>query len=312
MNRLVSSLLCTAILCACNGVASPVDPPVFGTPSLKVAASFYPLTFVAERIVGDRAMVMQVVPNGVEPHEYEPTPQQLMDVYDSRILLIGGSGIDPWAEKVEQRWSQEGKFVVVASMGEERLWAEQQDRVSGSAPRRVFDPHVWLDPVRMMTFALGVRDTLIAIDPEGREEYIKNTISLLADLDALDAYFRSVLSFCGLHTIIVSHDAFQYLAKRYGFMAKAIAGVSPEEEPSPKQIAEIIEMAKREKVDVVFFETLVSPKLAEMIAGAAGIRTKVLNPLEGLTPEEIADGDTYLTIMRRNADALSSAMRCRR
>jgi zinc transport system substrate-binding protein len=285
------------------------------TSTMRVAASFYPLAFIAERVAGDAATVTQVIPSGVEPHDYEPTPQQLTAVYGSKILVGNGQGFDPWVEKSRDQLATQGVTVVLATEGGDLLSAvheeekEEQEQEEHEEEGE-YDPHVWLDPVQMVSVASRVRDAFIAANPAHAETYRANADALIADLNALDAHFRSNLESCTQNKVIVSHDAFRYMAKRYGFETLALAGLSPDEEPSPKKIAEVIDTAKREKLKVVFFETLVSPKLAESVANGAGAQVLVLNPIEGLTSDDLAQNKTYLTIMKENADNLATALEC--
>lgn len=291
------------------------------TEKLQVSASFYPLAFLAERIAGDAATVTQVIPTGVEPHDYEPTPQQLSAVYDSKVLVMNGQGLDPWAKKSHEQLTARGVAIVSATEGDDLLPAMDEDEHEEKSEDEhededlhahdgEFDPHIWLDPVLMQSIAVRVRDAFIAADPAKADTYEANTDALIADLKALDAHFRANLRSCAQKKVIVSHDAFRYLAERYGFETLALAGFSPGEEPSPKKMAEIIDTAKREQLKVIFFETLVSPKLAESVANGAGARVLVLNPLEGLTSDDRANNRTYLTIMEDNADNLALALEC--
>ncbi len=284
-------------------IQSQSDPP-----KLQVAASIYPLAFLAQRIGGDKADVLQVVPNGVEPHDYEPTPQQLATAFDSKIMVSDGQGLDPWVEKTRDQFAAKEIAIIVATEGMDLLPAmeDEEDKPEFGAS----DPHVWLDPVHMQSVAVRIRDAFIAADPADADAYRANADALLADLRSLDQRFRASLAHCAKTKVIVSHNAFRYMARRYGFQTLALAGISPDEEPSPKTMAGIIDTAKREKLTVVFFETLVSPKLAEAVAKGAGVRSMILDPLEGLTSDEMANGDTYLTIMARNAKNLSIALEC--
>ncbi len=321
MKRSLSILALVGLLSACSGMQTSTQPTSTSpAEKLKVSASFYPLAFLAERIAGDAAIVTQVIPSGVEPHDYEPTPQQLSAVYDSKVLVMNGQGLDPWAEKSRDQLTSKGISMIVATEGADLLSAvaeeeEHEGEEDGEEEHHEegeYDPHVWLDPIQMRSVAVRARDAFIAADSANAAIYRANADLLIADLNALDGRFRSNLQSCVQNKAIVSHDAFRYMAKRYGFETLALAGLSPDEEPSPKKIAEIIEVAKRENLKVVFFETLVSPKLAESVANGAGAKSLVLNPIEGLTSDEITRGDTYLTVMQRNADNLVTALECQK
>lgn len=318
MKRFLPILALVGLLSACSGMQTSQQPtnapPV---EKLKVSASFYPLAYLAGRIAGDAAVVTQVIPSGVEPHDYEPTPQQLTAVYESKVLVMNGQGLDPWAEKSRDQLASLGIVMISATEGADLLPAvpEEEEEHEGEEEHHEegeFDPHVWLDPVQMRSVAVRVRDAFIAADPANSATYRANADALIADMSDLDARFRSNLESCAQNKAIVSHNAFRYMARRYDFETLALAGLSPDEEPSPKKIAEIIETAKREKLKVIFFETLVSPKLAESVASGAGAQTLVLNPIEGLTSDDLDQGKTYLSVMQENADNLAIALECQK
>jgi zinc transport system substrate-binding protein len=173
------------------------------------------------------------------------------------------------------------------------------------------DPHVWLDPVAMQIIVQRIRDGLIEIDPGDADTYRKNAEAYLAKLSALDKAYRDGLASCDIREVVTSHNAFNYLAKRYNLTMLSISGLSPEDEPSPKRMAEVADLAKVKKIDTIFFETFVSPKLSETIAQEVGAKTAVLNPIEGLTNEEHQAGETYISLMEQNLQNLRMALRCR-
>jgi zinc transport system substrate-binding protein len=172
------------------------------------------------------------------------------------------------------------------------------------------DPHIWLDPIAMIEESMLVRDAFVKADPDHASTYEANANLLRKELDDLDASFREGLAHCDRREVVVSHNAFRYMAKRYGFTTYAISGLSPEEDPSPKRIAELAELAKQHDIRYIFFETLVSPKLSETIASEIGAQSLVLNPIEGLTSDDLAQGKNYVSIMRKNLQNLRTAMHC--
>ncbi len=302
-------LLCTAC------VSTPLSSTPPSAQKVKVATSFYPLHFLTERIAGETATVTQVIPGGTEPHDYEPTPRQLAEVYDSQLLVMNGQGLDPWADRVRDLLEQKHVNILAATQDAQLLSAvfdEHHDEEEDVAHdiEGEFDPHVWLDPVFMEAFAVRIRDALISVDRLNADIYRRQAEDLMTDLRVLDAYFHRKLASCEKKKVIVSHDAFRYLAQRYGFETIALAGISPDEEPSPKHIADIIDTAKREDIKVIFFEALLSPKIADLVAREAGAQALVLNPIESLTIDEAVQGESYLSLMRQNADNLSIALQC--
>ncbi|MBI5753777.1 zinc ABC transporter substrate-binding protein [Candidatus Peregrinibacteria bacterium] len=280
-------------LTACSGVRiSQNDNP---KKPLNVTASFYPLAYLAQRIGGDLVQVNQITPGGVEPHDYEPTPQDLIAIQNSKVFIINGYGIDAWADKIIDDLPGKGVLVVKAT-----------DKIEN-----IIDSHVWLDPNYFKKEAEVVRDILIIADPANTAAYKLNTAGLTSDLTALDQEYRNGLAKCAIKEIITSHDAFNYLAKEYGFTSLAIAGLSPDEEPSPKHLAELAYLAKKNNIKYIFFETLLSPKLSNTIAKEIGAKSLALNPIEGLNSEETAKSEDYLVLMQQNLKNLRIAMLCK-
>ncbi len=306
MKRIFASVLLTSLLCACMP-ASDVQE----SETISVAASIYPLAFLAEHVGGERVTVTIVTPAGVEPHDFEPSPVSIAAVHDADLFLWNGEGLDPWAEKVvgEMPAAKTIRFTaypdlipVTSADGSGAMISGEND-----APG---DPHVWLNPLIMVSGADLIAKALSEIDPAHADEYAANAEAFMAELQKLDQEFSEGLKTCELSRIVVSHDAFRYLARRYGFTTVAIAGVSPESEPTPRALAEITDLVKKEHVKVIFTETLGSPRLSETISRETGAATRVLNPLEGLTEEQVEKGETYLTVMRENLDALRMGLRC--
>lgn len=173
-----------------------------------------------------------------------------------------------------------------------------------------FDPHVWLDPTMLVTMTETIETGFTKADPAHAADYHANAAKLRADLTALDGAFQTNLARCELREIVVSHDAFNYLGSRYGITPLAIAGLSPDVEPSPARLAELATVAKEKGIRHIFFETLVSPRLADTLAREIGAETLVLDPIESLTTDELKAGADYLSVMRENLTHLKTAMRC--
>ncbi|MBU1448809.1 metal ABC transporter substrate-binding protein [Patescibacteria group bacterium] len=265
---------------------------------IPVVATIYPWGYLAERVGGDLVEVTIVTPPGAEPHDYEPTPRDIVGAHGARLFLLNGNGIDVWAERIEPEIARAGAETIT--------FAARAPRIDAGD-----DPHVWLDLVFMQDATALVRDALVRIDPDHTATYRTNADATMSDLQDLDATYRDGLATCDLHEIVVSHDAFRYLDARYGLTSLAVRGISPVEEPSAKTLAELADVIRTKGLDVVFTETFVSPKLSETLAAETGARTLVLNPIGGLTADELATGETYLTVMRANLSNLTDALRCR-
>ncbi len=290
------SLGCAAVMSACAGTNIA---PTSGT--LLVAATFYPLAHVAEQIGKEHVAVVQLTPAGVEPHDYEPTPQDVANMHNAKIFVRNGAGVDGWADKAAAQLTPGGTVTVTATDGMDLLASDNDTHK---------DPHVWLDPVLMQDVAARVRDAFIAADPVHAQAYRDNADAYMTVLAGLDAHYKEGLASCQRHDLVVSHNAFAYLAKRYSLTLIAISGMSPEDEPSAKHLAEVADLAKARGVTTIFFETLASPKLAQTIANDIGATADVLNPIEGVSDLERSQGATYVTLMEHNLENLRSALAC--
>jgi zinc transport system substrate-binding protein len=273
---------------------------------LSIVATFYPLQDFAESVVGDAASVKSIVPAGTEPHDYEPTPQDIVSIYQADVFLLNGGGIDAWAEKLLPELKRRG--VTIVQMSEVVSVLPEAD--AEGREQESFDPHFWLDPIWAQKEVEAIRHALALRDPSHAETYAENAKRYIALLADLDSEYREGLRYCEFHTIVTSHQAFAYLAKRYGFETISISGISPEAEVSPRALAELAQTVRRLGLRYIFFETLASPKVAETLAQEAGAQTLVFNPLEGLTDEERQAGKGYLSIMRENLSNLRIALQC--
>jgi zinc transport system substrate-binding protein len=252
----------------------------------RVAASFYPLAFAAEELGGDSVDVVNLTPPGTEPHDLEPTPSDVRELKSADLVLLLGDGFQPQLE--DAAGDRAGVVELLDTPGMNRF-------ENG-------DPHVWLDPTRYELIARRVGNEL------GTEASIQ---SFVARLKALDREYRSGLADCARDDIVTSHDAFGYLAERYGLHQIPITGLSPEAEPSPKDLSRVVDLVRSTDATTVFSETLVSPRIAKAVASETGARTAVLNPIEGLEPSEAKSGEDYFSLMRSNLATLRAALGCR-
>ena len=269
-------------------------------------ASFYPVYEAARRVGGDRVTVTNLTPAGAEPHDLELTPKQVDEILDARVVLYVGLGFQPAVEDAVK--GRDGGVTVdlLQPLKTALRPSGEEEAASGGG-----DPHVWLDPVLMARLVGEIRDDLVRADPKGRATYTRNAADYGAEIAALDGRFRDGLADCDRRVLVTAHAAFGYLASRYGLREEPIAGVSPEAEPDPKRLADLTGLVRREGVTTIFTEELVSPRVAETLAREAGVRTAVLNPLEGLTSAEQSAGESYVSIMDRNLQVLRSALGCR-
>jgi zinc transport system substrate-binding protein len=274
---------------------------------LQVTATFYPMAEFARQVGGKNAAVTTLVKPGIEPHDYEPTPQDVAAIYKSKLFVYNGAGLERWVDKIQNDLAHTGTFVVDATYNVKLLGKDPSDTENTSAT----DPHVWMDPALAVQEVQNVLKGFIATDPKNVETYQANAKAYIAQLNALNQEFKTGLNRCQSHDIVTSHQAFSYLANEYGLHAVGIAGLSPDNEPSPQKLAEIADFARANNVHYIFFETLVSPKLSQTIASEVGAQTIAFNPLEGLTPQEAKAGKNYISVQKDNLQALRTALNCK-
>ena len=262
-----------------------------------VVAAFYPLAFAAEAVGGEAVEVTNVTPPGAEPHDVELSARDVERVRSSDLVLYLGAGFQPALERVVAGADVEALDLLdgldLREGGDEHGHEEEGEQG--------LDPHVWLDPLRYAEIAERIGRAL------GRPEA---ATAFAERLRMLDEEFRQGLASCERRQIVTSHAAFGYLAARYGLEQIAITGLAPEAEPSPRDLEHVVEEVREHGATTVFFETLVSPRLAETVARESGAQTAVLDPLEGLTREQLEAGEDYFSIMRENLAALRAALGC--
>lgn len=295
VRRLARLLAAALLLAACDQSSPPRGRFI-------AVASFYPLYEFTRQVADAHAEVASFIPPGVEPHDWEPSPQDRKRLRRARLFVYNGAGLEPWVGKLLRDGALEGAVVVQASAGLPLI-------VPAGSPAP--DPHVWLDPVYAQSMVRTIRDGLAKADPPRAAAYTEQAKALLQRLQRLDDAFAGGLKDCPRREIVVSHSAFAYLGQRYGLTIVPVMGLAPESEPSPAQLAAIVKFAREKKVKYIFLEPLVSPKLAETLAREVGARTLVFNPIEGLTPEEQAAGKGYVALMEDNLKNLRTALECR-
>lgn len=259
-----------------------------------VAAAFYPLAWVAERVGGDRVEVTQLTQPGAEPHDLELTVGETADVARADLVLLQ-AGFQPAIDDAVEQGTR-GTVLDAADVVRQRSRA-------GSEP----DPHFWLDPREMARLAEAVAEALGGLDGEHADAYADRARALTRELSALDDAYAAGLADCERDVVVVNHDAFGYLS-RYGLEFEAITGLSPDAEPTAGDLARLGDLAREEGVTTVFSERLASPRTARALADDLGVRTGVLDPIEGLS-SETADED-YLSLMRGNLEALKRGQGC--
>ncbi|AKZ55604.1 ABC-transporter metal-binding lipoprotein [Streptomyces ambofaciens ATCC 23877] len=287
------------------------------TDKFDVVASFYPMAFLAEQIGGDRVSVTSLTQPGQEPHDLEISAKQRAQLEETDAALFL-KGLQPSADEAIAQSGAKTKIDAATLTSLEEHGAEVgghadehghehaeeehgHDHGEGSE-----DPHIWLDPVKYAEVAEGVGKAFEKADPDHAAEYKKNTEALVAKLDGLNTAFETGLKDTKTKTFITTHAAFGYLAERYGLTEEAISGLSPESEPSAARVKELAKTAKADGVSTIFYETLVSDETAQTVARDAGLKTDVLDPVEGITDQ--SRGDDYFQVMEANLKALRTAL----
>ncbi len=269
----------------------------------QVVAAFYPLFEAAQRVGGDLVQVRNLTPAGSEPHDLELNSRQVDQIEDAAVVVFLGRGFQPALEKAAER-AKGTKVDVLSGLSDLRPAGEGDDKLE-------VDPHVWLDPTLLKAIVGEVVGALSTADPANRATYEANAGAYSRELDELDAAYSAGLASCDRRVLVTAHAAFGYLAARYNLTEEAIAGLEPESEPSPQRLADLARTVRAEGTTTIFYETLVSPKVAESLAREAGVRTAVLDPLEGLSDSDAKAGRTYISTMKENLAAIRSALGCR-
>lgn len=283
---------------------------------IKVVTTFYPMYEFSKQVAGDYADVVALIPSGVEPHDWEPSAKDMALLKDADVFVYNGI-VEGWVEDALANVPNDERVVVEASHGISLVEGEEDehgheeehaDEEGDEEGEHGFDPHVWLSPVLAQHEVSEIQAALEKADPAHKDEYKNNAEAYIAKLKELDQAFKDGLKDARSKEFITQHAAFGYLAMEYGLTQVPIAGLSPEQEPLPEEMAEVVEFAKEHSVTTIFFETLVEPKVAQVVADEIGAKTDVLNPLEGLTEDDLKNNRDYIAVMQQNLEALKKAL----
>ncbi|MBS3136599.1 zinc ABC transporter substrate-binding protein [Candidatus Woesearchaeota archaeon] len=277
------------------------SPKITESNQIVVASTFYPLLDLTRNIVGEKGIVNSIVPSGIEPHDYEPTPRDVQKLNSADAFVIIGIEFEQFESSLINSVNPSIQ-IIPASTGIALLPStdDHEEDESGN------DPHIWLSPNNAQVMTTNIMTGLIAADPDSAENYKKNGMALIEQLKLLDAEFKEGLAECRKRIVLVNHNAFAYLAMDYEFDVISISGLEPEAEPTPQQLAELVDRARENDIKYVFYEKLVDPKVARTIAKEVNAETLELNPLEGSSDPS----DNYLSLMRQNLENLRKAMEC--
>ena len=303
---------CTLSLSLLTGCGTQPADTAADDGRLRVLTSFYPMYDFACKIGGDCIDVTNMVPSGTEPHDWEPSTNDLKNLEKADVFTYNGADMEPWADDLLVSRSDTLRVVEASENVELRTTDGEHEHAheheDADHHHGDFDAHVWREPENAKIEMEAIRDTLCAADPENSTVFQSNYEKYAAELDALDAEFREKLAPLPNRTIVVAHEAFGYLCDAYGLTQVGIEGLSPDSEPDPGRMAEVIDFVREHSISTIFFEELVSPKVAEAIASETGAQAKMLSPLEGLSDEQAAAGADYFSVMHDNLAALMEAL----
>lgn len=311
--RLAPVALASTLALAATGCGTQAASPAGTTAdAVQVVTSFYPLQYLTEQVAGEHAAISTLTTPGQEPHDLELTAKQVASVGEAQLVVFQsgfqGAVDDAIETNPPKNQLDATSLVTPLSTSEEEGHEGESAEEHEGHDHGDTDPHIWLDPKNMVKIAEGIEAKLVELDPDHKADYEANTARLTEQLNQLDSDYSSGLKNCKRTEFITSHAAFGYLAHEYGLHQIGISGLSPDEEPSPARIAEVQKLAKEHGITTIFYETLVSPAIAQSIAGDMSLKTAVLDPVEGITDE--SKGSDYVEVMKSNLAALKSANEC--
>lgn len=323
-------LIFILLLAACgDSGADNADTPADGS-KIQVFTTVYPITYFTERIGGDQVEVKSVYPAGANEHTFEPTQQDMITIAEADLMFYIGLGLEGFIDSAKSTLEGEDvKFAALAdSITDEQLEAalehdgeeahedeqEELDEQSEEADHEGHDhgstdPHIWMSPQLSQQLATSIKDSLIAEDPDNTEVYETNHAELIEELEQLDESFSQLQERVSKDTFFVSHAAFTYLAEPYGFEQVAVAGLNSQDEPSQKELTEIVDMAREKNIEYIVFEQNVSSNLTEVVQKEVGAEAVQMHNLGVLTQEDIDNGETYFTLMERNLEVLETILK---
>lgn len=262
---------------------------------IPVAASFYPMAEFARAVGGERVKVWTMIPDGVEPHDWEPSPRVLTKLGKQRLLVYNGR-VEPWAPQALK--ALEERPLKGLETGRDLYLCQGKE-----------DPHVWISPKKAKLQVRAITEALCQLDPAGKEVYLQNSRAYQQELEQLDAKLKQVAGNSKRKCFVTAHAAFGHLAEDYGLEQIAIKGLSPEAEPTPEALTRAAKLIKEKQLRYIFFETLTSPKITQVLAKETGAEILVLDPIEGLDEAGQKEKLTYIKLMQENIEALEKALK---
>lgn len=304
---LIASLAILFIMVGCGNQEATKD-----STKLQIVTSFYPMYDFTQNVAGDNAEVSVLMKAGTEPHDYEPSAKDIAKIADSDVFVYNSKEMETWVSSVLTNIDTKKTVVVDASQGIDLLEGNHSDdetEAEHEGHSHAHDPHIWLDPVLAQKQVDTIKEGIIKADTKNKETYEKNALAYKEKLAALNEKFEMGLKNAENRTFVTQHAAFAYLANRYDLEQVAIAGLSPDQEPSPAKLAELNDFIKENNIKIIYFAETASPKIAKTVANETGAKLKVLSPIEGITQEEQEKGVDYIKVMEKNLEALEKAIK---
>ncbi|MFD2211833.1 metal ABC transporter substrate-binding protein [Virgibacillus halophilus] len=319
---------CILVMAGCSNTTSKSEGKnkqgeSSGSKKLHIVTTFYPMYEFTKNIVNGEAQVDLLIPSTVEPHDWDPSPKDVANMQQADLFVYNSPSMETWVPSVEKSMGDKHPQMVIASEGIDLMEGTPHDhgdhgdeedhdhedhKGEEDHDHGGLDPHVWLSPVLVQKEVKNITKAIIKQDPKNEEVYKKNSQKYIEQLQKLDQKYSKTLKDVPNKELITQHAAFGYLAKEYGLEQVPIAGLSPEQEPSPAKLAELKKFAKQHDVNTIFFEELASPKVAETLAEEIGAKTEILHTLEGLSKEEQDKGMDYIKVMEENLSILKNAL----
>lgn len=303
------------LLSACGGTSTAGDgPSAADDGAASVVTAFYPLEYAARQVGGDAVTVTSLTPPGVEPHDLELTAAQVAEIASAELVLYI-KGFQPAVDEAIAQQAADRAIDVTSGLtllageahSEEEVAAHSEEEAAHSDEEGASDPHVWLDPANMAAIGTLIGERIAELSPDAAATVEGNSAAFAQAMNDLDAQFAEGLAQCASRDLVVSHEAFGYLAAAYDLTQVGISGLSPEAEPSPARMREVADLVRANGVSTIYYETLVDPKVAQTIADETGAKTAVLDPLEGLVEGSTAD---YSSVMADNLATLIAGQSC--
>ncbi len=281
---------------------------------LVIYTTLYPLEYFANRIGGDDVQAKSIIPPGSDAHSFEPTTRTMTKLAEADLFIYNGAGMEGFAEAAKETLQNEDVTVLESAQGihldetqEEHEAHENKESHAGHDHGDV-NPHIWIDPILAIEQAENIKKTLINLSPEKKETFETNFEALKKDLLKIDESFQEMVENVPKKEFLISHDAYSYWEKRYGLEQLSVSGLSPSQEPTQKQLEDIIQTAKDHHLTYMLFEQNATPKPAKAVQHELGLKTLRIHNLSVLTEEDIENDETYLTLMEKNIETLREAL----